>query len=189
MKGLGVVERERIEAAAERRCLITHGTDTMVETAEIIARTCKDKTVVLTGTLQGFDRKSAQAAIRAAGGKAAGSVSKNTDYLVAGENAGSKLAKAQDLGVEVLDEDCPLGAQPVDHVLVVDDLVVAVDGRLEGAHHPRQRLDRHLDAGTEPAGLDEKDFEGHRSISRRIRQGGRARSRSSGSRWFPHRYR
>jgi DNA ligase (NAD+) len=63
------------------------------------------KTVVVTGTLESYDRKSAQAAIRAAGGKAAGSVSKNTDYLVAGENAGSKLAKAQDLGVEVLDED------------------------------------------------------------------------------------
>ena len=63
------------------------------------------KTVVVTGTLESYDRKSAQAAIRAAGGKAAGSVSKNTDYLVAGENAGSKLTKAQDLGVEVLDED------------------------------------------------------------------------------------
>ena len=63
------------------------------------------KTVVVTGTLEGFDRKSAQAAIRAAGGTAAGSVSKNTDYLLAGENAGSKLAKAQELGVEVLDED------------------------------------------------------------------------------------
>ncbi|MEX1335971.1 MAG: NAD-dependent DNA ligase LigA [Candidatus Limnocylindrales bacterium] len=63
------------------------------------------KTVVVTGTLEGFDRKSAQAAIRAAGGKAAGSVSQSTDYLVARENAGSKLAKARDLGVEVLDED------------------------------------------------------------------------------------
>ena len=62
------------------------------------------KTVVVTGTLEGFDRKSAQAAVRAAGGKAAGSVSRATDYLVAGENAGSKLAKAQELGVEVLDE-------------------------------------------------------------------------------------
>ena len=63
------------------------------------------RTVVVTGTLEGFDRKSAEAAIRTAGGKAAGSVSRKTDYLVAGENAGSKLAKAQDLGVEVLDED------------------------------------------------------------------------------------
>ena len=61
-------------------------------------------TVVVTGTLEGFDRKSAEAAIRAAGGKPVGSVSRKTDYLVAGENAGSKLAKAQELGVEVLDE-------------------------------------------------------------------------------------
>jgi DNA ligase (NAD+) len=62
------------------------------------------KTVVVTGTLEGFDRQSAEAAIRAAGGKAAGSISRKTDYLVAGENAGAKLAKAQELGVTVLDE-------------------------------------------------------------------------------------
>jgi DNA ligase (NAD+) len=61
-------------------------------------------TLVVTGTLEDFDRKSAEAAIRTAGGKVAGSVSRKTDYLVAGENAGSKLAKAQDLGVAVLDE-------------------------------------------------------------------------------------
>ena len=63
------------------------------------------KTIVVTGTLPGFDRQGAEEAIRAAGGKAAGSVSRKTDYLVAGENAGSKLAKAQELGVPVLDED------------------------------------------------------------------------------------
>jgi DNA ligase (NAD+) len=63
------------------------------------------KTVVVTGTLSGFDRAAAEEAIRAAGGKASGSVSKSTAYLVAGENAGSKLAKATELGVPVLDED------------------------------------------------------------------------------------
>ncbi len=47
----------------------------------------------------------AEEAIRAAGGKAGGSVSKKTDYVVAGDNAGSKLAKAQELGVQVLDEE------------------------------------------------------------------------------------
>ena len=62
------------------------------------------KTVVVTGTLESFDRKSAEAAIRGAGGKVARSVSRKTDYLVAGTNAGSKLAKAQELGVVVLDE-------------------------------------------------------------------------------------
>jgi DNA ligase (NAD+) len=63
------------------------------------------KTVVVTGTLSGYDRQGAEEAIRAAGGKAGGSVSKKTDYLVAGDNAGSKLAKASELGVTVLDEE------------------------------------------------------------------------------------
>jgi DNA ligase (NAD+) len=62
------------------------------------------RTVVVTGTLEAFDRAEAEAAIRAAGGKAGGSVSRRTDYLVAGENAGSKLARAQELGVTILDE-------------------------------------------------------------------------------------
>jgi DNA ligase (NAD+) len=63
------------------------------------------KTVVVTGSLSGFDRTEAEEAIRAAGGKASGSVSKSTSYVVAGENAGSKLAKATELGVPVLDEE------------------------------------------------------------------------------------
>jgi DNA ligase (NAD+) len=63
------------------------------------------KTIVVTGTLSGFDRQGIEEAIRAAGGKSSGSVSKKTDYLVAGDNAGSKLAKAQELGVPVIDED------------------------------------------------------------------------------------
>jgi DNA ligase (NAD+) len=62
------------------------------------------KTVVVTGSLEGFDRQAAEDAVRAAGGKAAASVSRKTDYLVAGENAGSKLAKAHELDVPVLDE-------------------------------------------------------------------------------------
>jgi len=63
------------------------------------------KTLVVTGTLPGFSRQEAEDAIRAAGGHAGSSVSANTDYLVAGDKAGSKLAKAEKLGVPVLDED------------------------------------------------------------------------------------
>jgi DNA ligase (NAD+) len=62
------------------------------------------KTLVVTGSLEGFDRQGAEDAIRAAGGKAGSSVSRKTDYVVAGENAGSKLAKAEELGVAVVDE-------------------------------------------------------------------------------------
>ena len=63
------------------------------------------KTVVVTGTIEGFSREEAEEAIRAAGGKPAGSVSRKTDYVVAGEGAGSKLAKAQELGLPILDGD------------------------------------------------------------------------------------
>ena len=62
-------------------------------------------TVVVTGTIEGFSREEAEEAVRAAGGKPAGSVSKKTDYVVAGPGAGSKLAKAQELGVAILDAD------------------------------------------------------------------------------------
>lgn len=61
-------------------------------------------TVVLTGTLPTLARADAEAMIKRAGGKVAGSVSKKTTYVVAGEAAGSKLAKAQELGISVLDE-------------------------------------------------------------------------------------
>jgi DNA ligase (NAD+) len=63
------------------------------------------KTLVLTGTLPNLTRPDATARIEAAGGKVTGSVSKKTDYLVAGDDPGTKLTKAQELGTEVLDED------------------------------------------------------------------------------------
>lgn len=61
-------------------------------------------TFVITGTLPGMDRKEAAALIEEAGGRVSGSVSKKKNYLLAGENAGSKLTKAQELGVEIIDE-------------------------------------------------------------------------------------
>ena len=62
------------------------------------------KTIVVTGTLIQMTREQAEEAIISRGGKAAGSVSKNTTFLVAGPGAGSKLAKAEELGIEVIDE-------------------------------------------------------------------------------------
>ncbi|UCC96540.1 MAG: NAD-dependent DNA ligase LigA, partial [Phycisphaerales bacterium] len=62
------------------------------------------KTIVVTGTLEHFSRQQAEQAIRLAGAKASSSVSKKTDYILAGDNSGSKLEKAKKLGVEVIDE-------------------------------------------------------------------------------------
>ena len=61
------------------------------------------KSVVVTGAIEGYSREEAEEAVRAAGAKPAGSVSRKTDYVVAGPGAGSKLAKAQELGVTVID--------------------------------------------------------------------------------------
>ncbi len=74
------------------------------ERDESTARTLEGLTVVVTGSLDDFSRDSAKEAILARGGKAAGSVSKNTDYVVVGDNAGSKADKAEQLGVAILDE-------------------------------------------------------------------------------------
>lgn len=75
------------------------------ERDESIVRTLEGKTIVVTGSLQDFSRDGAKEAILARGGKASGSVSKKTDYVVVGDAPGSKAAKAEQLGVPVLDED------------------------------------------------------------------------------------
>ena len=70
-----------------------------------VERTLEGLTVVVTGSLPGFSRDEAKEAIVARGGKAAGSVSKKTDFVVAGDSPGSKYDKAVELGVPILDED------------------------------------------------------------------------------------
>jgi len=80
-----------------------------VKTRELPPETKTDlplsgKTLVVTGTLQNFSREAIQQKIQELGGRATNAVSKNTDYLVAGENPGSKLDKAQNLGVKILNE-------------------------------------------------------------------------------------
>ncbi len=71
---------------------------------ESTPRTLEGLTVVVTGSLVDFSRDSAKEAILSRGGKAAGSVSKSTHYVVVGDNAGSKAEKAEQLGLTVLDE-------------------------------------------------------------------------------------
>ncbi|MCY1001727.1 NAD-dependent DNA ligase LigA [Myxococcus sp. MISCRS1] len=67
------------------------------------------KTVVLTGSMTGMTREQAKEEVERRGGKVAGSVSRKTDFVVAGDDAGSKLKKAQELGVRILDEEAFLG--------------------------------------------------------------------------------
>jgi DNA ligase (NAD+) len=73
-------------------------------TADTARKPLAAKTFVLTGTLPTLTRDAAKEMIEAAGGKVSGSVSKKTDFVVAGAEAGSKLDKARDLGVAVIDE-------------------------------------------------------------------------------------
>ena len=68
-------------------------------------RTLEGLTIVVTGSLEGFTRDSAKEAIVSRGGKASGSVSRKTSFVVVGDKAGSKEVKARELGLTILDED------------------------------------------------------------------------------------
>ncbi len=86
--------------------LKSFGVNMESEKAIIIENThFKDKTFVLTGTLSSFKRDEAKEIIESYGGKVSGSVSKKTNYVLAGEDAGSKLSKANELGIDIIDED------------------------------------------------------------------------------------
>mgnify|MGYP000753754165 CR=1 FL=1 len=80
------------------------GVNMEAEETETIDSAVSGKTVVITGTLPTLGRKEAAELVEKYGGKVSGSVSKKTDYVVAGESAGSKLTKAQELGITVLTE-------------------------------------------------------------------------------------
>lgn len=82
-----------------------YGVDMTEQQAELTDRRFEGKTFVLTGTLSGYTRNQAKAIIESFGGKASGSVSGKTDYVLAGEEAGSKLDKALKLGVTVISEE------------------------------------------------------------------------------------
>ncbi|MEP1150879.1 MAG: NAD-dependent DNA ligase LigA [Balneola sp.] len=76
-----------------------------IEASELASNILEGKKIVLTGSLPTLSRNEAKELIEKHGGKTASSVSKNTDYVLAGESAGSKLTKAQELGIEILDEE------------------------------------------------------------------------------------
>lgn len=114
-----------------------------VDVTDRAEQTLEGLTVVVTGTLENYTRDSAKEAIISRGGKAAGSVSKKTDYVIAGANAGSKETKARELGVPVLDEAgfetlLATGGFPGESAEVAGDDVAGDDVAEESASDAKQ---------------------------------------------------
>lgn len=115
IEGFGSIMAESVSAyfalpesqkLVEEMIALGINTDNLTEPAEISADSpFAGKTVVITGTLSGYKRSEAAAIIEKAGGKVSSSVSKKTDYVLAGEDPGSKFTKAQSLGVRILSEE------------------------------------------------------------------------------------
>lgn len=85
--------------------LLSLGVSPKYEEKEVIASAFEGKTVVATGSLKNYSRTEIKDKLESLGAKVAGSVSKKTDYVIAGEAAGSKLTKAEELGIKILSED------------------------------------------------------------------------------------
>lgn len=96
-------QEEKVLATIDE--LLNLGVNPSFEEQVIVESSFNGKTVVVTGTLQNYSRGDIKAKLEALGAKVSGSVSKKTDYVIAGEEAGSKLTKAQDLGITVLSEE------------------------------------------------------------------------------------
>jgi len=110
VEGIGPVVAKSIAnffSREENMLIVDRILDSGVQIAFEVKKTIgllDSKVFVLTGTLESMTRRQAKEMITAAGGKVSGSVSRNTDFVVAGESAGSKLAKARELGIQIIDE-------------------------------------------------------------------------------------
>jgi len=101
---LFLADQENRKALEEAEAAMQRLLDAIPKSARAEAAPLEGQTIVLTGTLSALTREEAKERLEALGAKVSGSVSKKTNFVVAGESAGSKLDKAQELGVEVWDE-------------------------------------------------------------------------------------